>query len=69
MAKNNEAFNGWIVPAFSYDVDKDSLLKGCLVEYVNQAEYLATVVKDSYAINYENQKYWFSFSICGISII
>ena len=46
---------------FSYDVGKDSLLKGCLVEYVNQAEYLATVVKYSYAINYENQKYWFSF--------
>lgn len=22
MAKNNESFNGWIVPAFSYDVDK-----------------------------------------------
>lgn len=22
MAKNNESFNGWIIPAFSYDVDK-----------------------------------------------
>lgn len=45
----------------SYDITKDSILKGCLVEYINNKESFATRVDDIPITSYENQENWFNF--------